>query len=129
VWQRLFTYLAIGQGLYYSLTGIWPLVSIETFQMVTGPKADRWLVKTVGTLVATIGAVLLCAGWRRNTTAEIPMLAAGSAASLAAIDVVYTARGRISRVYLLDALAELALIAGWAVVWPRLTDTTRGCRR
>jgi len=36
-----FTYLCLIQGVYYLLTGLWPLVSIETFQMVTGPKTDH----------------------------------------------------------------------------------------
>jgi hypothetical protein len=34
------------------MTGLWPLVSIGTFQQVTGPKTDLWLVKTVGVLIA-----------------------------------------------------------------------------
>jgi hypothetical protein len=29
------------QGLYYLATGVWPLVSIETFQRVTGRKTDH----------------------------------------------------------------------------------------
>jgi hypothetical protein len=56
------------------------------------------------------------AGVRRQTTREVPVLAIGSAAGLAAIDTVYAGRGRISKVYLLDALAEVGLIAAWAFV-------------
>jgi hypothetical protein len=106
-------YLAIGQGLYFLATGLWSLVSIETFQMVTGPKRDIWLVKTVGAIVSVIGGVLILAGIRRRITPEVTLLAAGSAASLTAIDVVYVARRRISPIYLLDALGELLFIAGW----------------
>ena len=105
--------LAAGQGVYYLATGIWPLLNIETFQMVTGPKRDRWLVKTVGVLISVIGGVLLLAGMRGDPTAEVPLLAIGSAAGLTAIDGVYVARRRISPIYLVDAAAELALIAGW----------------
>ncbi len=105
--------LAAGQGGYYLATGIWPLLNIETFQMVTGPKRDRWLVKTVGVLISVIGGVLLLAGMRGDPTEEVPLLAIGSAAGLTAIDGVYVARRRISPIYLMDAAAELALIAGW----------------
>ena len=42
------------------------------------------------------------------------MLAIGSAAALAGIDLVYVSRRRIAPIYLLDALGEFALIAGWA---------------
>jgi hypothetical protein len=111
-----FRLVAIAQGVYYLFTGIWPLISIRTFEMVTGPKNDRWLVKTVGIIVAVIGAVLTMAGVRRDRAPEIPVLAVGSAAGLTAIDVVYVAKGRIPPIYLLDAAGELILIAWWALV-------------
>jgi hypothetical protein len=105
--------LALAQGFYYVTTGIWPLLSIGTFQKVTGPKTDLWLVKTVGVLVSVTGGVLMTAGRRRQTTPEIPLLAVGSAAGLAAIDITYVAKKQISPIYLLDALAEVALIVCW----------------
>ena len=117
--DRLLVYVSRAQALFYVLTGAWSLVSIRTFQMVTGPKVDTWLVKTVGVLVIVIGAVLGMAGARRQWSPEIPLLAAGSAAGLAGIDVVYVAQKRITPVYLLDALAEVMLIAMWAVAWPK----------
>jgi hypothetical protein len=112
-------YLSVGQGIYFLGTGIWSLVSIETFQMVTGPKRDIWLVKTVGAIVSVIGSVLILAGIRRRVTQEVTLLATGSAAALTAIDVVYVAKRRISPIYLLDALAELAMIAGWVLTGGR----------
>ena len=105
--------LALAQAIFYVVTGVWPLVSIRTFEAVTGPKADRWLVKTVGVLVTVIGAVLGLAGWRRRTTPEVALLATGSAMGLAGIDIVYVAKRRISPIYLLDAMVELALAAAW----------------
>jgi hypothetical protein len=115
------TTLALGQGLYYFVTGVWPLVSMRTFEAVTGPKVDKWLVKTVGVLVSVIGAVLWLAGRRRHVGPEPALLAVGSAAGLAAIDTVYSVRGRISKVYLLDAVVEVALVAAWV--------SARGARR
>ena len=107
--------VAVAQALYYITTGVWSLVSIDTFQKVTGPKTDLWLVKTVGVLVIVIGAVLGLAGGRRWSGPEVPLLGIGSAASLTAIDVVYVAKRRISPIYLLDALGEVMLIAGWVL--------------
>jgi hypothetical protein len=42
----------LAQGIFYLLTGIWPLVSTNTFQKVTGPKQDLWLVRTAGVWIA-----------------------------------------------------------------------------
>ena len=120
--------LALGQGVYYLLTGLWALVSMRTFEAVTGPKTDRWLVKTVGVLVSVIGAVLMLAGLRRRVEPESALLAAGSAAGLAAIDTVYATRGRISKIYLLDAVAEVALAAAWAALAARGSDPARALR-
>jgi hypothetical protein len=107
--------LSLGQGIFYLGTGIWPLVHRPSFEAVTGPKTDWWLVKTVGTLISVVGAVLVIAGARRHTTVESSVLAVGSAAGLAACDIVFVARRRISSVYLLDALAEIILLGLWVV--------------
>ena len=108
-----------GQGLYYGATGLWALVSLGSFQRVTGPKVDTWLVKTVGALVTIIGGVLLLGAARHRLTAEMASLATGSALALAAVDTFYATTGRISKIYLLDALAEVAAIAALAAAAAR----------
>ncbi|HJZ93314.1 MAG TPA: hypothetical protein VKE40_20730 [Gemmataceae bacterium] len=103
------------QGAYYFLTGIWPLFGIDSFQAMTGPKFDLWLVYTVGSLVAVIGATLVWAAARGRITAETAVLAVGSAVALGLIDVIFVARGVISWVYLLDAAAQTALVGWWVL--------------
>jgi hypothetical protein len=124
--ERLLRWLCFSQGAYFAVTGIWPQVSIRTFEAVTGPKVDRWLVKTVGVLVAVIGVMLLRLSRRAQiepvlrAAPEVPLVAIGSAAGLMVIDVVYVAKGRIAPIYLLDALLEAALIGGWTLaLWRR----------
>ena len=105
--------VAFAQGAYYSGTGVWPLLSMRTFEGVTGPKRDHWLVKTVGVLVTTVGLTLMRAGRRGHVHPDVSLLAGLSAAALASIDLVYVMRRRISTVYLLDALPEVLLAAWW----------------
>jgi len=107
--------LSIIQGFYFLLTGVWPLVSIRTFQMVTGPKTDLWLVKTVGALIAVIGGILIMAGFRGNVSPEIFLLAVASAFALTIVDINYVSKGTISRIYLVDAAAEVVLIGLWLI--------------
>ncbi|HEX2223439.1 MAG TPA: hypothetical protein VHN15_04450 [Thermoanaerobaculia bacterium] len=114
--------LAWLQGIFYVLTGVWPLVSIGTFVMVTGPKVDLWLVKTAGVLITVIGATLLLAARRRRIGPEMVFLAAGSAAGLAGIDLVYALSDRIWDIYLLDAVVEIALVLLWLVACRRAGD-------
>ena len=104
----------LAQGGYYVATGVLPFVSRRGFEAVTGPKREWWLVQTVGGLVTVIGCALLAIGIRRRSNPELVGVAAGSAAVLAAIDVVYVAKRRISPSYLVDAAIELALVGGLA---------------
>ena len=103
---------ALLQAGYYVVTGVWPLVHRRSFERITGPKVDYWLVRTVGVLVAAIGAGL-AVGARTRVSPQLEVTAVLAAGGLAAIDVVETGRGRISPVYLADALLEAALIAYW----------------
>jgi hypothetical protein len=106
--------LAAGQGAFYAATGVWPLLHLRSFEAVTGPKRERWLVRTVGVLVATIGAALALGAGRGRIGPELRLLAGASAAGLAAIDGWYAGpRRRISPVYLADAAVELALAGAW----------------
>ena len=116
--------LATFQGLYYLLTGLWPVVDLDSFQAVTGGKTDLWLVKTIGLLIAVIGAAIFRARNRPALFPEILILAAGSALALGTVDVLYSLLGVISKVYLLDAPIEAALVAGWSVIWMRQRSAT-----
>jgi hypothetical protein len=99
------------QSAYYVVTGIWPLISMRTFEAVTGPKYDKWLVKMVGLLAASIGATLAIGTQQDEISVETRMLAVTSALSFAAVDVIYSLRGRIGKIYLSDALLEALLLA------------------
>ena len=123
--DRLLLYLALGQGIYYLATGVWGLVDLDSFQAVTGPKTDLWLVRTVAILVLVVGGVLLVAAARLRVTFEIALLALGSALGLAAIDVVYATTDVIWNVYLLDAVAEAILALGWIVALWLARDDAR----
>jgi energy-converting hydrogenase Eha subunit E len=102
---------ALIQGVYYVITGLWPLLHMGSFQKVTGPKVDTWLVKMVGLLAATIGIVLLVS--RAPTTLEL--LGILSAAAFAAIDFYYSLRRRIARTYMADGFIQILFIIGWLV--------------
>ena len=103
------------QCVYYIATAVPAIVSRRFFESMTGPKGDYWLVHMVALLIIVIGAAIGIAAWRRSFTIEMLVLSIAGAVSLALIDIVYALRGRISRVYLWDALVEIVVIAAVAI--------------
>jgi hypothetical protein len=122
------------QGAYYLVTAIWPLVSVESFQLVTGRKtdhlvtgreADHWMLNTISALIIAIGLVFIIAALRRKASVEVACLGALSATALASVDIVYVARRTIAPIYLVDAAAELILLLLWLwilVRWHRAAE-------
>jgi hypothetical protein len=111
--------LAQGQGLFYLTSGAWPLIHMRSFEFVLGRKEEHWLVRTVSGLLIANGISLL-----RTESAPASVDAArrtglGSATSLALIDLWFAGSGRISRMYLVDALMEAGFILAWTRVRAR----------
>jgi hypothetical protein len=113
------------QGAYYLVTGLWPWFSLATFERVTGPKTDDWLVQTVGALAAAIGAALLVAARREALTQDAKVLAVLSAAAFAFVDVLFVALGTISRIYLADAAIQGGFVAGACSHWLRAGENQK----
>lgn len=101
------------QGTFNVVSGIWPLVHMRSFEAVSGPKTDKWLVRTVAGLLVTVGVAQLRAARDADSIGYAKLLGIGTAGTLAAIDLTYAAQGRISRIYLVDAAVELLLIRNW----------------
>jgi hypothetical protein len=115
--------LARAQGGFNVIAGVWPLLSVRTFEAIFGPKADRWLEFTVAGLLVVNGVEQLLSS-RRGDLYTARRLGLGTAATLAAIDAVYVPAGRIPRTYAIDAAVEVV----WMLLWIR-SGKTAGPRR
>jgi hypothetical protein len=104
---------AFAQGTIYVVSGLWPVVHLESFEAVTGKKRDRWLVRTTGALIAAVGSALLVGAFERRRSPAIKTLGIASATALGVADLVFVGTGQISRVYLGDAALEAAAIGAW----------------
>jgi hypothetical protein len=122
-------WVALLQGGYYTVTGLWPLLSMYTFELVSGPKLEDWLVHTVGVLVTVIGLVFIAAALTNQLGAPVVLLAIGSASGLAFIDFYYALRGEIWPIYMLDGVGEIGLILLWGIAIVRARGTMRAPRR
>lgn len=120
--------LARTHGLFNVVSGLWPLVHMPSFERVSGPKTDRWLVRTVAALLVVNGATQVGAASSPAALTTARRLGVGTALALAAIDLTYAPRGRISRVYLLDAAVELGWVLAWAATSGRGAGKREGPR-
>ena len=111
--NKLILWSLYGQSIYYLLTGIWPILHIESFMAVTGPKNDIWLVQTVGVMIIAVGLSLFAAAWTKSYQLPIMILGLSAALGLMLVDVVFYLKGDISAIYLADAFAELLLVLAW----------------
>lgn len=100
-------------GFFNLAGGVWPMVHRRSFEAVLGPKIDRWLVYTVAGLMACIGVAQTGATADPASLRLARRIGIGSALTLGTIDVLYAPKGRISKMYLVAALAE----AGWLTAW------------
>jgi hypothetical protein len=120
------TKLARAHGAFNVVSGLWPLLHLPSFELVSGPKVDRWLVRTVAGLLLGNGTLQLAAPGSAERVAQARRLGLSTAATLLVIDVVYVVRGRISKVYLVDAAAEAAWVAAWVLA--PTADASSGSR-
>ena len=114
--MKAVSYILLVQGIYWLVTGVWGLVDIESFMKVTGPKTDVWLVKTVSVLIVVISLSLLSSVRGRGDKMPVILLAITSCIGLAGIDFYYALNNVISKVYLLDGVAQVVLIITWSTV-------------
>jgi len=117
--MKTYRFLLRVQGLFYFFTGVWPLLHIESFMAVTGPKYDIWLVKTVGLLITACSLGMLAASFRKMVQPDLLLVLFGYMFFLAAIDVYYVAREVILPVYLADAAVEVLFLLIWLWWWFR----------
>ncbi|MGV3762219.1 hypothetical protein [Parapedobacter sp.] len=111
------------QGIYFVVTGIWPILNMASFITATWPKQDVWLVEMVGLLSTSIGLTYLVTSLRKQ---HLPILL-GYATSLSflVMDIIYVTNGEIDRIYLLDAIVQAIFIIAVTVMLglPRSTPS------
>jgi hypothetical protein len=99
------------QGAFNILAGLWPLISLKSFEAVSGKKEDEWLVMTVAWLFVLSGLEL----WKSAEDRDVALLGLGWAAIIGGADIYYSAvKKRISKMYLFDAVTEALIIVAWA---------------
>jgi hypothetical protein len=95
----------LAQGGYYVATGVWPLIHLRSFLIVSGDKTDRWLVRSYGALTLAIGVALLVSGPEPRR-----VLGTAAAVAIGVPEAWYVAHRRIRPVYAVDAAVQAAVV-------------------
>ena len=107
--------LAALHAAYYVVTGAWAVVDRRSFERITGPKHDYWLVRLVGGLAVAVGASLgsaVVSGRRRQDDTTLAL-----ATSIAFVVADGYAARSVSRVYLGDVLLHAIFLPAWIRRW------------
>lgn len=121
---KFYKSLSLVQGMYFTVTGIWPLLHYRSFEYVSGSKTDDWLVKTIGILIFIIGVTVLLNGRNKPSIKSILFPALSSAIGLGFISAYYSLNGTISKIYLVDAVVEGLLSLCWLLLILRLRSSS-----
>ena len=113
------------QATYYLVTGPWPVAHFRSFERITGPKPDRFVVESAGMLFAASGCALAVgasSGGRdraaRVLSVAVPLLSAV---------VTLRHRPQLRAVYLVDAVTQCGLAVWAAVSRGRSVPRPRSC--
>lgn len=101
------------QGLYYVVTGMWPVLATDHYMRATGQESHRGVAQALGGAVAALGVALAAEVLPKRVARWAGI---GTAAALAAGAVYFAARGRGVPVNLGDAAVQVAFIAGWSTL-------------
>ena len=107
------------QGVFYVISGLWPIVHLKSFEKVTGRKREGWLAQSMGGLIAAVGVALIVGSLEQRPSRTLQVLGMGSALALGAADLIFAKRGTVSKIYFADAAAEGAALATWIIAKPR----------
>jgi hypothetical protein len=100
---------------YYVVTGAWAVVDRTSFERLTGPKRDYWLVRLVGGLAVCVGTSLgatVVTGRKRQQDVTLAL-----ATSLAFVVADVHAARLLSRVYIGDVVLHAFFVPAWIRPW------------
>lgn len=118
-----------GQGVYYLLTGLWPLVHFHSFASIVNLPTQPFQAHRFAVLVVVIGAFLL-EHVRRGTTGPSPtLLGLAAAAAIALVEAIWLPRITGASGLWVDLGVQLALVAALTLLYPRETRERRTATR
>jgi hypothetical protein len=96
------------QGVYYLITAVWPLLHLQSFTAVVGPKPDLFQFYTTTLLILVISVTLLLSVGKEKSLSTI-FLALASPIAFIVIEIVWI--HSLRQIFLLDIALEVVILA------------------
>lgn len=111
------TRLLIGlHAAYLLIGGAWPMVHMSSFEAVTGPKDEHWLVRSVAGILLVISITLFAQLGKGRIEYAAITTAMGASFVLAVVGFITVMAGVISPIYLADGAMHFFFFACWCHV-------------
>jgi len=115
-WRR---WVLLGQGVYYVLTGLWPLIDFHSFARFVALQVIPFQAQALAAVLVVLGASLIEAARRQPPGPYPTMLGAAVAGAIAVVSLFWLPRlGAVSGLWI-DLAIELAIAAALILLYPR----------
>ena len=111
------TWLSIAQGIVYIASGLWVLVAKRNYQEIHQLNSDFPIITMHGVWLLLVGGILVIAGYRRQKSPEVRLLAFGAALGILLTDIVSNSVVGLAQIYYTDMMIEFVFVVLWLLVW------------
>lgn len=117
-------YLLFLQGIYYFLTALWAIISIESFSKFTQYQGDFFLKHTNGVLFLILGMLFFYNALRRIIIKQTAMFALSVALGVMAVEANYLSKIGNPLPFWIDFLIEglIVLTFLFLFLWSKISD-------
>ncbi|UCC72203.1 MAG: hypothetical protein JSV86_17840 [Gemmatimonadota bacterium] len=115
-WRR---WVILGQGVYYVLIGLWPLLHFSSFARFVALQVIPFQAHALAAVLVVVGASLIEAA-RRETPGPFPtLLGMGVAGAIAVVGLFWLPRMGVASGLWVDLVLEVACAAALVLLYPR----------
>lgn len=115
-WRR---WVLGGQGAYYIITGLWPLLHFSSFASLVAFRVNPFQAHVFAAVIIVVGGSLLEAA-RREPPGPFPtILGIAVASAIALVSLVWLPRLAVASLLWADLAVEVAFAIALAILYPR----------
>ena len=86
---KILKFVLIFQGLYYSITGFWVIVSLDSFSRITKHHGEPFEMHSMAALVLVLGLFFIWSALKENLQRSVGFLVLGSAIAIIIPELMY----------------------------------------